>query len=119
MEKIGILIMTLFSLPVIAVAGKYITDTLTTNNTFAGFAMAANITQPQYLWIPAFTRSIWWIIPIIIVVIGFVLMMRKDDPQAPSWMQTQPRMPSAPRMPKPTKKQMKKQQPPPPIFLGR
>jgi hypothetical protein len=119
MDKALLFFVTLFTLPFLAVTGKWITDAITINNTFVGYALATNLTQ--YAWIPAFTRSLWWFIPIMILVIMVLKIMKKPEPQ--QWTPPTMRAPSPPRLSKKMQKQLAKQQkqaqPPPNIFLGR
>jgi len=117
MNKVWLVLVTLFTLPFFAVTGKQITDTITVNNTFGGYALATNLTQ--YAWIAAFTRSLWWFIPILVIVVVILKVMKREEPQQPSWASQLPTPVRVPRQPRQSKlKKSDKTVLPPSIFLG-
>jgi hypothetical protein len=116
MTKAVVFIASIFVIPILSVIGKWMSDAVTENYTFA--STVTNLTM--FPWLVPYARSLWWIIPIAAVIMLFIYMMRPAEPEMPQFPSFRP--PRIPRAPKPTKKQlrqMKKQQPPPSIFLGR
>jgi hypothetical protein len=117
-KAVGIIV-GLLCIWVFGLAYVPISQTITQNYTFANYTLAANLTQ--YQWIPAFTRSLPWIIPLILLLAIILYMMRKEQPtMQPYPTYTVPRQPRQPRQPKKVQKKQGKQPPAnPPIFFGR
>jgi hypothetical protein len=110
MNKIVGFIGVVIAMGAVAVAGQFAMNAITANNTFAGWDIG-NVTYWQ--WLPALTRSWWFVFPIALLVILFIRLMKPAEPQMPNF--GPPRMP---RQRKPTKAEMKQQQKPPNIFFG-
>ena len=116
MKKALVVIAMIFMLPIISMVGKFIMDTVTENATYASSG-GANITG-YVPWLVPYIKMFWWLVPALIILAVILYVMKKEEPEMPSF----PNMFRPPRQPKPTKKQLRdarRNQPPPPIFLGR
>ena len=117
MKKALVVIAMIFALPIISMVGKYIMDTVTENATYASSG-GANITG-YVSWLVPYIKMFWWLAPALLILGTILYVMKKEEPEMPSFPMFRP---PQQRMPRPTKKQLrdaKKNQPPPPIFLGR
>jgi hypothetical protein len=115
MKKALVVIAMIFTLPIISMVGKFIMDAITENATYASSG-GTNITG-AVPWLVPYIKSFWWLAPALIILAIFLYVMKREEP-------TMPQLPSfrPPRQPKPTKKQLrdeKRNQPRPPVFLGR
>jgi hypothetical protein len=118
MWKVLIIVAAIFVIPIISVVGKGIMDLVTENYTYASYG-GTNITG-AVTWLVPYVRSYWWLAPVALAVGIILLVMRREEQEAPQFPMF--RQQKAPRMPKPPKQQVKQQpkkKQPPPIFLGR
>jgi hypothetical protein len=117
MGKFIIFIAAIFTVVIISPVGKIFTDAVTSNYTFA--LVSGNLSSIG--WYVAYMRAWWWVMPLAMVVILFIWLMKKDEPE-PYYPPEMPamRMPKQriPKQPKPTR-QAKPAKPNPPIFFGK
>lgn len=108
MNKLRVLIASIFVVPALAVVGKLTMDAITTNYTFTGLISNLSVIP----WLVPYARSWWWLGVIAIIVLLVLFLMKKEEPTPPQFpMFNQPAR---------TSKVKKQQIPPrPPIFLGR